>query len=375
MQKRDESLSSLLLHNLTNESIISGTDFKNKSNFIQTNTYIGLNSTRYWQQTEWFADISGGFYHLHYSDSLKTLSKQDWYALPVLGFKREKQNRALFGAYSYTMGLPQVADVLRGYIVKDYRKVERGAALFVPAYSHTVILNYLLGQFSDDVLFHANLVGTTTERGYRKDWLINNDFDISSRVENRSQTANVSFSAGLEYFSPHINNRFKLRPQMSWTTYQNTLNDSDLREVNGLAGSVELSARSGFLKWFNYHTGITLGNSAIYTRYNGTKSKVNDYSIGSFLDLYFNLKGGFTATVESELFYFEQTAASPENYVFVNAVLSYKFWKNKLSVNLHGRNLTNTQDFVNSYTSDLSTNINKVRLLPRYLLLEANYRF
>lgn len=350
--------------------------FKNQLELNQNNYFTNLNIRNEWQKIEFFGDISSGFYQtiLMTTPSVKT-SKSGFYALPTMGIRKEKERQTLFGTYSFNIKLPQIVDRNTGLILTDYRSLKRGTSIFVPSNSHTVIGNYTHGKFADEFMYYVNFVGSTTARGYRNDLFINNDFNVSENVENDLSNSTLNLSVGIEKYFSKLYARLKIRPHFAQNTYQNRLNNSDFRRTNFLSKSVDIIMRSAFLKWFNYHIGTTLTQNNVKTTTGADKTTTKNQSIGSFLDLYCRATTRFNARVENEYFYFNQTSSTTRSYYFLNVSCDYDILPTRLTISLSGRNLLNTKNFITSYISDISTNINSVRLLPRYILLETNWRF
>jgi len=377
VQKEQLLQSALNLTDTLNEALPIPAVFKNDETFVQTNYYGNINTSLRRGSTDFFMDLSGGYFKLKRSQAflLQENTKANFYILPVVGFKREKNKNAIFGTYAYNIALPQLADLSTGYTVTDYRTLQRGNSLFIPANSHTTILNLTQGEFSDDFMFYTNIIGTITNKGYRNDWNINTDFNIIDKVENQFQNKNLIWSAGFEYYSSALYARFKFRPRVAFSTFQNTLNNGALRNANSVTNTLDFTVRSAFLKWFNYHLGTTLTFSNVNTSVGDVNTVARNQSIGSFLDFYFQFSKRFSARLENEFFYFKQSAALAQDYTFFNASARYELIPAKLSLSLTARNLSNNRTFINSFVTDLSTNINQVRLLPRYILVEVNFRF
>ena len=350
--------------------------FKNQLHLSQNNYFTQLNFRNEWHKIEFFGDISSGFYQtiLAPTPSVKT-SKSGFYSLPTLGFRKEKKNQTLFGTYSFNIKLPQIVDRSTGLILTDYRNLKRGTSVFVPSNSHIIIGNFTHGKFVDNFMYYVNFVGSTTAKGYRSDLFINNDFNISENIENTLSNSSLNLSLGLERYISKIYARLKIRPSLAQNTYQNTLNNSEIRRINSLNKSIDITIRSAFLKWFNYHIGSTLMQNDVKTNIGIDRITTKNKSIGSFLDLYFRFNARFNARLENEYFYFNQASSQSRSYYFLNASCNYDILPTKLGISFSYRNLLNTKNFITSYISDISTNINSVRLLPRYMIFEANWRF
>jgi CarboxypepD_reg-like domain len=346
---------------------------KNDLKLAQNNHYIGLNLKEEWLGVQWFSDISGGIYQTNIADKKR---KPALYALPILGFKHKfKEFHTIFGTYSYNYALPQAIDISNGLILKDYRSLDRGSVYFLPAHSQTGILNYTYGNFEGAFLAHFNILFTKTGLGYRNDFEVNRDFNITQKVANLGLNQNIVIAGSIEKYIPKAFMRVKLRPSVSIGNYPNTLNNSDIRNTQTLNSQLQFSARSAYQKGFNFHAGSTFSQSVFKTDRGNELSAIRSNSIGSFLDFYLKLNSRVKATIENEFFYVKQQNAAVQRYYFSNASIGYDIIKTRLSANLTARNILNTKEFVNAFASDYFAQINKVSLMPRSIVLELNLRF
>ncbi len=370
---RNEDLHTALISSFLNNATTFPDSFQNNLNLNQKNYYVGFNAKEEWLDFQFFSDISGGF---HRNDISNRACQSSFYALPTIGFKRSvKEKHNFLGTYAYNYALPQSVDLSNGFILTDYRSMNRGSPFFIPQYSHTAIFNYKYGNFADEFLWHFNILHTANSKGYRSNFNINADFNISDKVENSFINKNTLISGSIEKYMPQLYMRLKMRPSLILGNYPNTLNGSAIRNTNSVNTQLDISLRSAYLKWFNYHIGSTFNQSDITTQSGDTKSEVKNQSIGSFVDFYLKFNNKINAKIENETFYFKQQNTNAQKYYFLNANVSYDIIQTKLSANLTVKNILNTNEFINSYVSDFSTQINRIQLLPRYVLLELNYRF
>lgn len=347
--------------------------FSNNLTYRQQNAYLGLSIAHEWRGIEWFSDISSGYYHSLASNGINL---SGFYSLPVIGFKSKiKKLHNLFGTYSYNYGLPQIADLSKGFVLTDYRNLERGSPLFIPQSSHTGIFNYTYGNFSDEFVANFNVFYTTNDKGYRNNYLINEVFNQSDKVENLFTNQTTMISGAVERYMPHLYVRLKIKPSISLGNYPNTLNGSELRNTNTTNSQLDISLRSAFLKWFNVHLGSTLSQYLVKTKVGTVQSTIENHSYGGFIDIYLRFKDRFSAKIDNEVFYLKQQNTGSQKYYFINASAEFEIIKTKLSAAIFAKNLLNTHEFINSYMTDYATQINKIKLLPRYVLLELNYRF
>jgi hypothetical protein len=370
---RKENFVTSLNSQYQSRTLLLSDTFQNNLPYYQKNYYIGLNFKEEWLGIQWFSDLSGGS---HQSSITDKIDKTAFYILPTLGFKRKiKDKHAIFGTYAHNYALPQAVDLSNGYVLTDYRSLERGGRFYIPANSNTAILNYTYGNFSDEFLAHLNILHTSNIKGYRENISINNDFNVSDKVENSFNNRNTIISGSIERYIPQIYVRLKIRPTLVFGNYPNTLNGSDIRNTNTENRQLDISLRSAYLKWFNFHIGTTFNQSIIKTNIGDINNAVKNYSIGSFCDFYLRFNDRFNAKIENEIFYFKQQTSTIQKYYFINASANYDIIKTKLLASLTAKNLLNTNEFINSFVTDYSTQINKIQLLPRYILLEVNFRF
>ncbi len=373
---RSEKFSTDLNVYQNNTAIVLSDTFSNVFSFNQQNLYGYLNMKTEIKGFQLFGDLSSGFYQTKqiYTSSVFNL-KKGFYALPTMGFRKEFGKKSLFGTYTFNFNLPQVADLATGLIVTDYRSMQRGSSVTIPSNNQTIIANYVFGSYSDNFMLHTNLIATQSAKGYRSALLFEKDFNVSEKIENTFTNQNISLSMGIDYYSPSIYTRFKIRPHVSYSSYQNSLNGSDLRETKTFSKSINLSVRSAYLKGFNYHLGSTLSQNDVNTYLGENKLSNNNLSIGSFLDVYLRFSQRLNMKLESEYFYTSTAKSPPQYYSFFNTAVYYDVVKSKLSLIFTVRNILNTRNFVNTYVNDYSVYTNQVKLLPRFFLIEGNFKF
>jgi hypothetical protein len=357
---------------LPSSFVFSADSFKNNFNFTQNNYYTHINWLETGKAVQLFGDISAGYY--------QTLTEREsangkGYILPTLGLRKDTEKYNLFGTYAFNMNLPQLADITTGLILTDYRSFQLGSLFFIPANSHTLIGNYSHGKFADKFMAYVNIIGSKTSKGYQNDFQIGNYFNTNIKIENTFNNSNWFISGGIERYFSKIYVRLKIKPTLSFSEYQNRLNDSDIRQSNAVSSSVDVSLRSAFLKWFNYHIGATLTQNRVKTQSTSLKNTITNHTVGSYIDLYFSFSPRFRGKLDNEYFYLNQGQSGSRSYYFINSSFDYELIRSRLNISLIGRNLLNTKEFITSNISDISTTTNKVRLLPRYILMEVNFKF
>ncbi|NJN34479.1 MAG: hypothetical protein HC817_09730 [Saprospiraceae bacterium] len=277
--------------------------------------------------------------------------------------------------YGYNVKLPQLADVTNGFVVTDYRQVLRGASILVSANSHTFISNYQYGKIQDNFMAGVNTIVSLTNGGYRPDLAINTDFNYASKVQNPFPTNTFRLSGNAQYYSSAIYARFKFKPTFSISDYQNALNGIDIRKTRLINSSFELSMRSAYLSWFNFHTGGNVSFSKATTKIADEKNNIHNQSINTFLDFYFRFSSRFFAGLDNEYFTFNQDQSVPQNYFFSNASANYNFLDGRMILSLRLKNILNSQAFISNSVNDYLISTQQIRLVPRFFLFEFEFKF
>lgn len=271
-------------------------------------------------------------------------------------------------SYSYTTRNADIQDIYGNYILTGFRSFSRGTGSLTQLRGSDVFVNYEFGNWSDR--FFANLF-MIYNKGYRvfsTDSEIRQNWVQSERMlaDNRSLLA---LSSNVDYFLPVINSNIKVELGYSRMAYQNRVNSGALRDVVTRGYNAGIEVRSGFSGIFNYHA--------------GTKWRISDVrqpvqnSFGtnmSFLDLSFIFNPRVDVQVKGDRYFFDVTHGR-NTYYFLDFGARYKIIESKLSLELSGKNLTNTDAFRSMSVSDLGSTTQEYRLLPRYVLLKCEFRF
>jgi len=290
---------------------------------------------------------------------------------PYLGMILEINNKNKINAnYSYNVSNAGILSVYDNYLHNGFRSFSKGTGQFNQLEQSSASLNYNFGGWSDR--FHFNL-----NAGYYK----NHDFFSTNTnvAQNYSQSQTIliknremfTSSMIVDRYFKFISSNLKLKFSYFQSEYKNIVNGSDFRQIitNSFDYGVEL--RSGFSGFFNYHIG---------TSWNTPQTKTNEFKNSftdnfSFLDLFFSISDNFSAEMQIERYHFGSLEKGSKSHQFADISVRYNMIPNKLSLKLNANNLFNTKTFANYSISDISVSRTEYRLIPRYILLTASYRF
>ena len=351
-----------------------GGNFSNNNFYQQANQFIGLNTSKDIYGIQFFTDVSAGYYKINFADSIL---KGNFYVVPTIGLKKKfLKKHQVFASYTFNTSLPQLPDLVSGYIFNDYRNIIKGDRTFSPSYSNGGILNYTYGNFEDEFLAHLNVFYFSNSGGYRNNLSVNPFFYVSEKTKNIFPNNSTNISASIERYFKKIYLRIKLTPRMAFGSYYNTLNGSDIRKSETINTGTDISIRSGYLKWFNFHAGASLSVYNVKTKFLESVSDVQSKTVSSFVDFYLRFNKNFLGKINNEFYYAQSPNTLPQKYLFANASLTYfnptnQKWNFTFSLN----NILNTSSFNLTSINDFSAQTTSIKLLPRYFLFEIDFKF
>ncbi|HAN76338.1 MAG TPA: hypothetical protein DCQ31_00490, partial [Bacteroidales bacterium] len=136
------------------------------------------------------------------------------------------------------------------------------------------------------------------------------DYNASQKIlllnrDNASLTGNVS-----SFINP-ILSTLKLNCSMFSSKYQNIINESELRKVQGLYLDYGFELRSGFKGIFNFHLGTKWNNYSVYSTY--SSSITNNIS---FINLFFVFNKKIDFAVQTERYFIGKESSKNNEYYF-----------------------------------------------------------
>lgn len=274
----------------------------------------------------------------------------------------------LSSSYSFNTSNAEITDTYHAYILSGFRSFSKGTGSFNQLNASTLSLNYQLGNWSDRFFVNTFILYSKNHDFFSTNTIIEQKYTQSQSILIKDRTL-LNINSKIDYYFKAIATNLKLDLGLSQSAFKNIINNSSLREINSTSYRYGLELRSGFKSFFNYHIGTTWTANSI-------KSTIQNSHIDniSFLDLLCVVNDKFDATVKAEYYYFGNLKEDNTS-LFLDLNIQYKAKNNKLSIGLEGKNLFNTNVFNNYFINDIGFSITEYRLLPRFLLLQIEYRF
>ncbi len=353
-----------------NTALETPNDFQNKTSYQTNDLYL---ETKYRYEINNFA-ITGqlGLHQLFNKLSFAGFSENQnpFFINPKLGLDWKINNKnKITSFYSYNTTNAKILDVYNDYVLTGFRSFSKGTGTFNQLDASTFSFNYQLGNWSDVFFANTSVVYNKNFDFFSTNSIITQNQTLSEKITIKDREAVTIFTDINKYFKS-ISSNFKIKASYTKSNYKNIVNNSELREIKSTNYDYGFELRSGFQGIFNYHLGSNWTTNRIESTI--TNSFTNNVS---FLDLTFTINEKFNFQIQTERYFFGAVEASDNTYYFADVGASYKLIKKKLTVSLSGKNLFNTETFKTFSISDISTATTQYRLLERFVLLKAEYRF
>lgn len=361
------------------------TRFDLVDNQINLSAPIGFQNSLKYSTNDWYASIKyrfklNNFTILTQSDVHQLFnrienfddsrSESPFFVIPKIGvdWKIDEKNK-IMTSYSHNTTNASVLDLYSGYVQTGFRSFSKGLDDFNQLNSSSAILNYTYGSWGDKFFANTFLLYSKNNDFYSTNSTISQNYSQSEKIIIKDREF-VSLSSSTDRYFKSIQSNLKLTLGANRSNFKNSVNNTNLREVNNLGADYGFELRSGFKGFFNYH----LGSKWNYTQVKTTIK--NDFTDNmSFLDLSMQFNDKFNVQFQGERYFFGNLEKENNKYYFLDLETRYVVKENKLTFFLSGNNLFNTQTFKNYSVSDISISKTEYRLQPRYVMLKMEYRF
>lgn len=353
----------------TVDGVLTPTEYQNDLDYATTDFY---SIAKYHLKLKKFTLLSHLEVHQLVNRSTAIDGKTNpFFINPSISLEWKVNTKNTLNFYSgYNATNSQLEDLYPNFSIINYRQFERGTGRFNQFNSSVFNLEYQLGNWTDKFFVNASINYVLNNDYLSTNSIINSNFSEVTKIllkDGSSISANLDIN---RYFKP-IQTNFKVEGKVTASNFMNSINNSELREVNSKIYEFGVKFRSGFQGIFNYHLGSRWDISTI--KLPSFENSVTNNLL--FLENYFNFTNGFSAELLLERYKFGNLNTAQDVYYFMDVELKYKFKNKKVNVALSANNLFNTNSFNVQSLSDTSTSNTSYRLLPRYILATVKYRF
>lgn len=286
---------------------------------------------------------------------------------PSIGIKwKPNDKHQLICNYSYNTSNAGLLDVYESFVLTGFRSFSRGTGSFSQLTGSSGLINYQFGGWTDNFLISSTIFYNRSHDFFSYQTQLRQNYSLAQKILFKDRDL-MNGSLSIDRYLPFVSSNLKLTGNYSITNYQNVVNEI-FREVKSKNYSIGFELRSAFTGPLNYHIGSKIQEFDVQTNFR------NSYSNNmSFVDLLFRINKNSILQLQTERYYFGNIGDDNE-YYFLDIDWRYVIIPNKLTVNLSGKNLFNTNTFKTASLTDVSFMVTQYQLLPRFVLLSAEIR-
>ncbi len=280
---------------------------------------------------------------------------------------RINSKNKVHSSYSYNATNANILDLHNNFILTGYRSFSRGIGAMDQTDASSFNIGYKLGNW--DNLFSAttSLNYSNSHNYFSNNLIIDPNFSLDSKILIKNKIMLMG-DVNIDRYFPKYSTNVKLNLSFVKSEYENIVNDVS-RNVQFGNYNYGMEFRSGFTGMFNFNFGTSWKYNKIIS---GIETSFTDNV--SFLTLNFMANEHLNFEIESERYLYGNLSKNENEYYFLDFNATYSLNK-KLSFSLHGKNLFNTETFRSFSLSEISISSTEYKLLPRFVLLKATYRF
>ncbi|WP_275316073.1 carboxypeptidase-like regulatory domain-containing protein [Tenacibaculum bernardetii] len=298
-----------------------------------------------------------------------TKEQKPFFINPKIGVSWAINDRNKISSYySYNKTNTSIIDVYSNYLLTDFRSFSRGINELNQLSTSNLRFNYNLGNWSDRFFANISMFYNVNHDFFSSDINLSQNYVQVNKVLIKDRKL-IGIVANADYYFKFINSILKLKTGYVKSEYKNTINNSSLREIITKNYNYGFELRSSFRGFFNYHIGSEWKDIQIKIIENN--SFVDNVS---FLDLSFAFNKSLNSKIKLEHYSFGNLKVN-NRYTFLDFESTYTLIKNKLTMELVGKNLFNVKQFRDSNISDIGTSTTEYNLLPKSILIGLEYRF
>ena len=263
---------------------------------------------------------------------------------------------------------PNLQNLQNGYRLTRYNHFTKGIENIESLKTSTLFLNYTLGNILTTFYANTSFLYIKNHDYLGSNSIITQDFSLNElmRLKNKEY---YSLKTDANVYMKPLALNLKILLGYNSQKYENIVNGS-FRKINFTTFRYGAEIKSAFYGPFNFHVGTEWFNSSYRTipKYRNTRSR-------SFLDIIYQPMETLTLTLNTSQYYFSDLDQKNNTYYFMDFESKYQVIEGKLSLSLIGKNLLNIDTFREASISDIGNFTTEYKLLPRFFLLRAEFRF
>lgn len=268
-------------------------------------------------------------------------------------------------SYTENSTLPEISQLTDNFQLTDYRTFTKGTNYSEPIKNNTTSFSYNFYNDKRRYSVNTTLFYTKSKSIMNTESILTNDFVFNSYNSSRGGE-NYNFSFSIVNYFRKLKLSSKIETNNSWSSSPINVNSNQFSNSKNVINTIKYSATTYFKFPVNLDFGFSYNLFSSEFQQITTKNNTKD----AFVNVNYQVSKSVLAEINNALYYVNQ-----HYYSFNNIILGYTPVQSRFSYRLIFNNILNENQYtfvsINNYTSNVST----VKLIPRYLLIIAKYRF
>lgn len=370
----DNTLNSILNANYFDGTIYTDVNYQNNLNYKYQLPNFALSLSYIKEQKYGFGLLfNTQYYDITLNDKIRNIKKEDQNLIfaPIMKFLYVLNSKSnIVATYSYNEIVPSEDNLFEGIVLTGFRNFRNNTPDITFLNTHSYNLNYSYNDVFKITRFSLSLNHNNRNNNYFSRSIINleNTFTNSFLLE----IGNKDYSLNLdgERYIHFMRTTMQVNSSYSLTYDKNSINNSNLRNVETRLLSLNCVLRTGFKLKFNVENKFSYFNNAFFL------DEVSQYQFSSLTNaLKLIYKIGYDFKADATFNFISPDLSKNNNYLFLDAEIRYTPQDKNFQYAIVMRNLTNNTKFETTSISDYSRTISSHNLLERYILASVSFRF
>ena len=288
-----------------------------------------------------------------------------------LNYKTGRHNQ-LGVSYLYDLNISGISDMYPGYVWTHYRTFSRGLPLGASFPSHFVMASFVHADIAKQLMLVSSFLYNAREQSYAKEITLNRNYAYSRETLQDLGTKNYTLGFSADKFIPLLSSTLKIKLNANRFEYPNIINASGLRHNISQSTTWEVYGRTAFDAPFNF----TIVGKYRHAMTESPASQNHNKNALTRLRTVIkpDKRKRWVFSAISEYLWYNIQKNAEDTYFYLDVSIRYIAIKNKLTYVLSGNNLSNNRTFIINAIEDYYVQREMIRLTPRYIMLQVQYR-
>jgi hypothetical protein len=272
--------------------------------------------------------------------------------------------------YDYSEAAPKESNIYNGIVQTNYRSFQNNETNldFSKTNNYSLMFNY--NDLFNLKRFQTIVSYSHTNNNYLNKTQINPNISTTTSFLAQTPTKDYSIIVFGEKYFHFIRTTLQLNSNYTISSYNDIVNNSDLRAIESKNLNIEISLRTGFKSLINLKSETIYLNN-IFTVKDSNTNYIN--ALNQNLKVIYNSKKDISAT--TSLNFISNDLSANNYYLFVESEVTFTSKNKKIDYALVAKNLTNNKAFETVSISDYYKTVASQNLIHRYIMVTCRFKF